>query len=177
MAGYRKKRRLRKWVPFALIVLLLLFLGKRLAPWLGREIYPLEYKNLILSAAREHRNDPALLAAVIKVESNFRPNAVSEAGAKGLMQLMPDTAQWIAKETSDSRFTVNQLADPQTNIELGSWYLRYLLENNGQNESKALAAYNAGDSEAAFRETRSYVKRVLKAREMYKTLYPELRSP
>jgi len=169
-----KKRKVRQWVPVAIAILLLLFLGKRLLPWFTREVYPLPYKSLIVEAAHQHKNDPALLAAMIKVESNFRPDAVSEAGAKGLMQLMPNTAQWIAKETNSSEFTLEKLTDPKTNIDFGSWYLRYLLENNGHDESRALAAYNAGDAGAGYQETRSYVKHVLKAKEVYKKLYPEL---
>lgn len=167
------KRRPRKWVLFV-AVLFLLFAAKRLLPWLTRESYPLPYRDLIVEAAHRHHNDPALLAAMIKVESNFRPNAVSDAGAKGLMQLMPDTARWAAQQTNLASFSTDKMIDPKTNIDLGSWYLCYLLENNDRDESKALAAYNAGDASAGYRETRSYVKHVLKAKETYKQLYPDL---
>ena len=132
-----------------------------------------------------------LIAGVIYVESRF-VDQTSHAGAKGLMQLMPATADYIARKSGGTRFVQGDLATPQVNIAYGSWYLRYLLQKYDGNEPVALAAYNAGEGkvdewwrEAAnrgqnfnvadhipFPETRNYVKRVLKAQAAYRKQYP-----
>jgi soluble lytic murein transglycosylase len=113
---------------------------------------------------------------VIYAESKFDANARSSSGAIGLMQLLPDTAKGIALHTGGSRFRVSDLDDPEINVRYGSWYLRHLLDEYGD-ERTALAAYNAGQDNVdrwraqgkgiAFAETRHYVKRV----EHLKTLY------
>ena len=109
--------------------------------------------------AEQHQLDPALLRAVIKVESDFDPSAVSRAGAVGLMQLMPSTAQ--------DRHVVNPY-DPEQNIGGGAMHLRYLLNRFGGNLHLALAAYNAGEHRIGekgtipnIQETQHYVKRVM----------------
>ncbi len=114
-----------------------------------RWAYPLKYRELIFAEARSQGVDPFLVAAVIRVESDFREGAVSPRGARGLMQLIPSTGQWIAEKTGMRGFTPEQLEDPATNIKMGTWYLRYLSDEFEGNMAKTLAAYNAG---------RSYVK-------------------
>lgn len=119
------------------------------------------YAPLIAAVAREHRIEPALLHAVITVESGYNPKARSPKGAMGLMQLMPDTAR---------RYAVGNVWDPRENLRGGAHYLRDLLELFGDNLTLALAAYNAGEKAVAkygntippYPETRSYVPRVLK---------------
>jgi Rod binding domain-containing protein len=118
-----------------------------------------DYGPHIRRAARRHRLDPALILAVIRNESNGRPEAVSEAGAKGLMQLMDTTATDLGVENT---------FDPSQNIEAGSRYLRQMLDRYEGDPELALAAYNAGPAAVdehggvpPFRETQEYVARVL----------------
>ena len=118
------------------------------------------YSSQILAAAKEHKVDPAFIAAVIKVESNGHAHAVSRKGARGLMQLMPATAR---------RLGVRSPFDPRDNIRGGVAYLAELAERFGEtNADLILAAYNAGEHAVEeyggvppYRETRDYVKRVL----------------
>src|SRR5919197_4645486 len=104
---------------------------------------PLRHEDIIRQQAREKGLDPALIAAVIYRESKFR-DQTSKAGAKGLMQILPDTAKFIARKSGGTRFELADLATPQINISYGCWYLRYLLDQYGSNRVAAIAAYNAG---------------------------------
>jgi soluble lytic murein transglycosylase-like protein len=115
----------------------------------------------IFAAARRHRINPAVVAAVMRVESAFRPSARSHAGARGLMQLMPATA---------ARFgvAVEELHDPLRNLEAGVGYLRFLLDRFGNDPVRVFAAYNAGENAVEryggvppYRETRDYVRKVM----------------
>lgn len=125
-----------------------------------------EYDKIISQAAGKFNLDVALIKAVIKAESNFNHKAVSRAGAKGLMQLMPKTA---------SSLKVEDVFHPADNIEGGARYLRYLLNLYKGNLTLALAAYNAGEGAVAkynygippYRETQNYVRRVLALYETY----------
>ncbi len=119
-----------------------------------------QYDKIIHKAAGKFNLDVALIKAVIKAESNFNHQAVSRAGAKGLMQLMPKTAYAL---------NVDDAFHPENNIEGGARYLRYLLNLYRGNLTLALAAYNAGEGAVAkynynvppYRETQTYIKRVL----------------
>ena len=121
---------------------------------------PSPFSSQILEAAKRHRIDPALIAAVIRAESNGFPRAVSRKGARGLMQLMPATAR---------RLGVRSAFDPRENIRAGTAYLAELAERFGEtNADLILAAYNAGEHAVdeyggipPYRETRDYVRRVL----------------
>jgi hypothetical protein len=115
-------------------------------------------ESLVREAAERHHVDPALVRAVIETESNWNPAAVSPKGARGLMQLIPTTAQ---------RFGVNDVFNPKQNVDAGVHYLKTLLERYNGNLDLALAAYNAGEGSVdrahgvpAFRETRNYVRKV-----------------
>ena len=119
-----------------------------------------ELDDTISRHSRRHRIDPALLRAVIKAESDFDPQAVSRAGAMGLMQLMPHTAV---------RMDVRDPYDPEENVGGGARYLRYLLDRFNGNVPLALAAYNAGEHRVErnwalppIEETRNYVTKVLR---------------
>lgn len=151
---------------------------------------PLRHDDIIRQQAKKKDLDPALIAAVIYQESRFRPRE-SSAGAQGLMQILPSTADFIATKSGGTRFTTADLATPQVNISYGAWYLRYLLNLYDGDTLTALAAYNAGEGrvgewlaesgksggsitdpdEIPFPETHEYVKNVLKARDEYKREY------
>ncbi len=126
------------------------------------------YASLIDRTAKRYGVEAALVHALIKVESNYNPTAVSRAGAIGLMQLMPDTA---AEYGVDS---VDELYDPSVNVNTGTRHLKRLLKKY-KNISHALAAYNAGEGSAvrfrrtgAYTETRKYVVRVIRYYQKYK---------
>jgi soluble lytic murein transglycosylase len=153
-------------------------------PWYERLRYPLRYESIVRSHAQHYDLDPALLAAVIYQESKFRPDARSDSGAIGLMQLRPETAQGIAIRTGGHAFTTNDLLDPEINIRYGSWYLQHLFRKYGE-ERLVLAAYNAGQGnvdswrasgeDIQFAETRAYVDRVESLKQVYRDAY-HLRS-
>ena len=147
---------------------------------------PLRHEDIIRQQSADKGVDASLIAAVIYAESRFDANAESSAGALGLMQITPDTAREIARKSGGVAFEQGDLATPQINISYGSYYLKWLLENYGGNETLAVAAYNAGTgnvdkwiardpgmkpSEIPFPETRAYVDRVFKARQSYRTEY------
>jgi soluble lytic murein transglycosylase len=140
---------------------------------------PLRHEDVIRQQARAKDLDPALVAAVIYRESKFR-DQTSDAGAKGYMQILPDTAKFIASRSGGTEFELRDLANPQINISYGCWYLRYLIQRYDGNELAAVAAYNAGhehvDSwggsalrmeDIRFPETRQYVADVFDKRHDY----------
>jgi soluble lytic murein transglycosylase len=151
---------------------------------------PLRHEDIIRQQAREKNLDPALIAAVIFAESKFR-DRTSSTGAKGLMQIQPETARFIARLSGARTFRVADLGTPQINIQYGTYYLRYLLRRYGSNQVLAIAAYNAGETnvdrwivraghggksfqerDIPFPETRAYVNRVLQAEDDYRHNYP-----
>ena len=166
-----------------------------LSPWADKAVkevtLPLRHDDVIRQQAADKRLDASLIAGVIYVESRFR-DQTSHAGAKGLMQLMPETADYIAVKSGGTEFEQGDLANPQINISYGAWYLRYLQQKYHGNVILTLAAYNAGEGkvdqwwrEAAergesfrvaehipFAETREYVSKVLDARRSYRREYP-----
>lgn len=126
------------------------------------------YDDLINGASARWGVDPTLVKAVVKAESNFNPNAVSRAGAKGLMQLMPKTAILLG---------VKDVYDPKENISGGVRYLKKLLSSFNWDVSLAVAAYNAGEAAVRkygtippYKETRQFVSRVLSYQKHYKGL-------
>lgn len=158
-------------------------------PWFWRIFYPYPYRDSVLTYAQEYSIPPNLVIAVARVESKFRPNAVSPRGAKGIMQLMPETAQWIAQQMS-IEYKVEDLFEPDYNIRLGCWYLAHLLHDFQGNLPAALAAYNSGRgrvnqwledkiwdgsleniSQIPYKETREFVERVTHDLKMYNILY------
>ncbi|HEU4962301.1 MAG TPA: lytic transglycosylase domain-containing protein [Bacilli bacterium] len=160
--------------------------------WFWRWLYPIHHEEAIQQAAAAHEIDPLLIAAIIRVESKFEQENVSHVGAIGLMQLMPNTAEWIAQQTNIPYRGAQDLAQPETNIKMGAWYIAFLSEQFGGDQAAVIAAYNAGPGrvsqwieekkwdgrlETADRipvgETRHYVQRVFYNYEKYKQLYPD----
>lgn len=151
---------------------------------------PLQHEDIIRQQAAEKHLDPALIAAVIYAETKFDPRT-SPAGAEGLMQILPQTAEFLARKSGATTFTTADLATPQVNIAYGSYYLRYLLDEYGGKLVPAIAAYNGGEANVSrwlaeahangrhftvrsipFPETRAYVEKVLQARKDYRHTYP-----
>lgn len=150
---------------------------------------PLSDASVIREQAADKHLDPALIAGVIYAETKFEPRT-SSAGALGLMQLLPATADYIAHLSGGVRFSTSDLATPRINVAYGSWYLRYLLDHYEGDEMLAVAAYNGGlanvdawvakareegkslsVSEIPFPETQAYVQRVMRAQAEYRAVY------
>ncbi len=158
---------------------------------LDRRTYALYYAPEIIASADEYGLDRYLVAAVIHCESGNRSEVVSPKGAVGLMQIMPDTGAWIAGQLDMADYAEQRLTDPLLNIELGCWYLNFLLNRYAGNRTCALAAYNAGpgnvdkwlqdpeysrDGELThipFAETEKYLDRIERAYDKYTQLYQE----
>jgi soluble lytic murein transglycosylase len=168
----------------AAVATVILFFGDEV-----RELtLPLRHDDIIRQQARDKGLDPALIAAVIYEESRFR-DQTSHAGARGLMQITPETARFIARDSGGTEFVEGDLATPQINIAYGSYFLRYLLDRYDGDRELAIAAYNAGETnvnkwvvgaggdfkvdEIPFPETRAYVENVLDRREDYADHYAD----
>ena len=161
-------------------------------------MYPIGYQSTIQVAASESNVDPLLVASVVRTESKFKPTDVSHAGAIGLMQLMPQSATWIAQQMAATGISIPygadsstaKLAEPTLNIRLGSWYIHYLTKQFDGNQIAAVAAYNAGPKRVSewlsdgvwngrledieripVGETRHFVDRVFYNYDLYKRIY------
>jgi soluble lytic murein transglycosylase len=171
--------------------------AERLArgPEPGREAlwwfaWPTAFDDLVTAAAQRWSIDPALLNAVMREESGFRPRAVSTVGARGLTQIMPATGERLAESVGLLDFEPDDLFTPASNLLLGAHYLAQLVERFGGRVSAAVASYNAGPETVArwietqpggeddewveaipYDQTRKYVKRVLRSQQVYRVLY------
>ncbi|MCG0277762.1 MAG: lytic transglycosylase domain-containing protein [Thermanaeromonas sp.] len=172
-----------------LVVLLLFVAGVLMVKPLARLFYPMPYREKIFFYARQNGLDPLLVLALIRTESKFYPLAVSATGARGLMQLMPETAEWVAGKMG-LQFNVERLFEPDYNLRLGTWYLAHILREFKGNLPATLAAYNAGSEKVKewldggvwsgstadlhrvpFPETREFVRQVLRNYSVYRWLY------
>jgi lytic transglycosylase catalytic len=187
-AKMQKKQKSLLILFFIVLSILLIIVGGYYAI---KTLYPLDYVSTIQKYSEENDLDPYFTCAVIDTESGFDTSAVSRVGATGLMQLMPDTAKWIAGKLGEE-YSEDSLTNPETNIKYGTWYLRYLLDKYNGDETSAIAAYNAGHSnvdewkdkipdgdsisteDIPFEETKNYVKKVSFAHDVYQKLYPNL---
>jgi soluble lytic murein transglycosylase len=184
----RRRRTLGAVVGIALLVVVGVMIS-RVNHVVNELALPLSDASVIREQAAAKHLDPALIAAVIYAETKFEPRT-SSAGAEGLMQIEPETAEFLAKRSGGYRFTTSDLATPSVNVAYGSYYLRYLLDHYDGSEMLAVAAYNAGlanvDKWVAkahaeggqltvdripFSETRAYVRRVLEAQKSYRATY------
>jgi soluble lytic murein transglycosylase len=174
------------------VAVVLISTGQTVVPLVSEQIYPIHYRDGIARVAERYDLDPHLLAAVVNAESGYDPQAVSPAGAVGLMQLMPDTAEWLTGLDSWQGGESPELTDPDDNLALGACYLDYLIDTLGGGIRPALAAYNAGQGvvggwiEAAggedsfdladivYEETRTFVERVERYWELYSRIYPDV---
>jgi len=154
-------------------------------------MYPIRYQEQIKVTAERYNVSPHLILAIIRTESAFDASRVSKKGALGLMQIMPDTAVWVSQQAG-VKLGEQGLAEPMTNIEIGTWYLAYLLKIFKGDEVLTIAAYNAGQGKVnswlaqnkwdgsresiediPYGETRHYVQRVLYFQDRYKKIYGE----
>lgn len=154
-------------------------------------VVPYTFDDLISKYSKENDLEKELVAALIYQESRFDEDAESHRGALGLMQIMPDTGEWIAGKL-DIDYSNEVLRDPETNVKMGTWYLKYLLDYYKGDERLALAAYNAGFGnvddwmedrtlyydgylhEIPFSETKNYVETIERMKEKYRTSYPDV---
>lgn len=157
--------------------------------WYVRMRYPLRYEQILDAHADNYGLPPSLLAAVAYSESGFDPEAVSPAGAVGLMQLLPETAQGIADRTGGGGYRRRDLLDPEISVRYGAWYLSHLRQkyaDHPQALDLALAAYNAGQGnvdrwvdaapagavvEIPYPETRAYIRKVRHLQALYQRAY------
>ena len=192
----KKETRFARWfrtIPLTILALTLVFsvcVSHLPASLMRAWFYPVYYADVIEDAARTYHLDPYLVCGIIKCESDWDATATSSAGAKGLMQIMPETAAYLfsAGFVKEADVFPDNLYDPETNIYFGCCYLARLITQTDSLD-EAIAAYNAGPgtvaawTEAAkdtdfldsirYPETRLYIKRVQEARAFYKTYYPD----
>jgi soluble lytic murein transglycosylase len=194
----RRTRARRRAAARAITVFLILALAGTAVYFVGfypgrmdRIVYPVLYRELIERYADAYQLDPAHVAAVIYCESRYEPAAVSPVGARGLMQIMPDTGGWIAEKLSETDgYAQDLLFEPEWNIRYGCWYLNYLSGRFDGDFRKITAAYHAGGTRVAqwledpnyskdgtaldampAGATNQYVKNVESTYEKYKELY------
>jgi soluble lytic murein transglycosylase len=152
--------------------------------------FPMPYRATLESTSKERGLDPFMLAALIRQESEFNPKAISRAKAYGLTQVLPSTGRQISRRAGVPGFSTAMLLEPETNLRLGSYYLKSLLDQHGGQWEKTLASYNAGKSRTdlwstwaeyrepaefiesvPFTETRNYIQIVLRNAEVYRRVY------
>ena len=182
---------------FVIIIVVSIILGVVInAVWNYLEIkaHPTTYGDIVKKYSEEFGVPERIIFATIKTESSFKSDAVSSAGAVGLMQMMPSTFEWLTSdEHLDEGLTADKLTDPEVSIRYGTYYLSYLAKKFDYNWETVSAAYNGGEGRVAtwlsdekysdgngnltkipIKETRSYVKKINDAFEVYSKLYPNL---
>lgn len=168
----------------------ILILGAdKLINYTAKLLYPTDYSKEVQKYCNEYNVEESLVFAVIKCESNFKADAKSSAGARGLMQLTPETFNWVCKNIYDFKVEESLITDTATNIKCGVWLLSYL-QKELSGEAQVIAAYNAGVnkvkewlldpkystdgitlSSVPYKETENHIKKVLKVKEIYQNLY------
>ena len=178
----KKQKNLTKVILIIILCITIISVGIIM---LVNHFYPVQHLDIVFNYSEIYDLEPELILAVIHAESRFRESVVSRAGASGLMQIMPDTAYWLAERIGLSDFDYSQIFAPEINIHLGSYYLYTLIMHFGDIET-ALAAYNAGRGNVSrwlnnpdyssdgktldyipFPETREYVRRVMENKRVY----------
>ncbi|MDP4092704.1 MAG: lytic transglycosylase domain-containing protein [Bacillota bacterium] len=153
-------------------------------------VYPQKYKEIVYKYAGEYNLDTSLVYGIIKAESNFKSDAVSSKNARGLMQITESTGKWAAGEMKLEDYSFDRLFDPETNIRMGCWYLRWLLKYFNNDTDLTIAAYNSGNGKVSqwlkdrtlsdtgeslqkipFKETDNFLKKVNNYKSVYKRLY------
>lgn len=183
------KRPAKRFLGTVLIVTVLLLFSDKILMGIGKYLYPTDYGDYVEKYCAEYNVDKSFCYALIKCESNFKPDAKSNAGAFGLMQLTEDTYLWLTDKIYGESKSTEYITDPETNIQCGIWYVSYL-KKEFTKDDLVIAAYNAGpvkvrewlaDPEYSrdglnleyypYGETEKHVKKVLKAQQIYLKLY------
>ena len=173
-----------------LIILIILLLMGINFKTIVKFAYPLKYEEYVIRYSSKYNVDPYLVISVINTESKFNERAISSKGAYGLMQIMPETGQWISQYVGISPFNVDMMYDPEISIKMGCWYLNNLSKEFNGNTELILAAYNGGRGNVnkwlsneeyskdgktlhniPFKETEEYVRKVNFSYKIYKLLY------
>lgn len=187
-----QNKRKRYFVVFIIIlcIVAILFGVFRIQDMVLKMIYPQKYAELVNQYAEENDLDPLLVFAIIKAESNFDEDVISNSGAVGLMQLMESTAQEMADDLAIEIPTKESLFDPELNIQIGTYYFAYLLGIYEGNIYLSLTAYNAGIGNVntwieegtiredgsdieniPYKETNNYVRKIVRDYRIYQDLY------
>lgn len=185
--GKIKKYKSNSKLLYIIVAIILMFISYN---YFKKVIYPLKYSDYVYKYSYEYNIDPYLVFSIIKAESNFDPNAVSHKGAKGLMQIMDETATWIAASKKNESFHTEDVYQPNINIKYGCWLINSLNNEFDDKINLVLASYNAGSGNVKkwiakidnnyieddiswieFIETKNYVIKVNKYYEIYKDLY------
>lgn len=189
----KRRNKFRRRVVLILVIALITLLFVR-SEWMSHWLYPVKYRQDIVISANNYKLEPHLVAAIIRVETNYKTGVVSKKGAIGVMQLMPDTAKWVIERGGFTNVTLDAISNrADIGIEIGSWYLNSLYNQFDGNMYTAIAAYNAGPGtvnrwlkggtwdgqldtvdQVPYGETRHYIQRVIYYYNKYKDLYPDL---
>lgn len=183
------KRYLKKRLSFLIFLLIIFIAILFVLDNAAMRLYPVKYRELVQFYSDEFNIDPYLVLAIIKAESNFRPEAISHKNAKGLMQISERTGKWGADKLQIADYTSKKLFEPETNINIGCWYLSMLYDEFNDTDL-VLAAYNGGSGNVAqwlkdsnlsasgesldripFKETEQYLIKVKNNYRIYKKLY------
>lgn len=189
MKKRKNSGKLKTFIIFSILVLFVVFSASAVKYALYY-MYPTTYSEYVEKYSELYNLDKHLVFSMIKAESGFRADAISPRSAKGLMQIMDSTGEWAAEKIEIEDFDKDRLLDPETNIQIGCWYIARLLKQYNQNTELALAAYNAGSGNVSkwlkdesiskngvtldsipFEETRNYIEKIKKYNSMYKRLY------
>ncbi len=173
-------------IPIIILIIILVF---NISIHLVRGFFPAKYVDEIKKYSEEYSVDPYLVMAVIKAESNYQKEAVSNKDACGLMQITPSTAKWLAEKAGISDFEDEDIYSPEINIKLGCYYLSYLYDMYADTKCM-LAAYNAGNGtvdkwlsdfnystdgktleKIPYKETEQYINKVNNYTKIYRILY------
>lgn len=183
---YKTIKKIKKLVVSIILIFLIVTIG---LVFLTTR-YPIGYKSIIVKYSKEYKLDPYLIASIINVESKYDKDAISKKDAKGLMQIGPQTGKWASEVLEIKNYNEDILFDPETNIRMGTWYIKTLFKEFDGDLDLVLAAYNAGSGNVKkwlnderycvdgtslynipFKETDDYLIKVKENYKIYSTVY------
>lgn len=185
----KRKRAQRRAILIVLILIIAIAASVLVMSAAKKASYPVKYRDIAAQKAQQYDLPLSLVMGVIRTESGFQADAVSNVGAVGLMQIMPDTGKWVAGKLKWQDYSDELLTNPEKNIELGCWYLRFLMDRFEGDLTAVLAGYNAGHNRVAqwlqdpdntqngklvhvpHPDAEKYVEKVLYAQKQYQEIY------